>query len=90
MYRIWFALAFAAVVVNPASAQNYSKNWIECAKELGWQLDPAGTRKLSNGHTLTLWRPQSEAQQAVFNDCVARKANLAAKPGTKGQPQVSR
>jgi hypothetical protein len=35
MYKIWFGLAFAAVVVNPASAQNYNKNWLECAKELG-------------------------------------------------------
>jgi hypothetical protein len=90
MYRICFALAFAAGVVNPASAQNYSKNWFECAKELGWQRNPAGTQKLSDGRTLTMWRPHSEAQQAVFNDCVARKASLAAKPGAKGQPRVSR
>jgi len=32
MYKIWFGLAFAAIVVNPASAQDYRKNWIECAK----------------------------------------------------------
>jgi len=38
MYKIWFGLAFAAIVVSPASAQDYHKNWIECAKELGWQL----------------------------------------------------
>ena len=89
MCKIWFGLAFAAIVVSPASAQNYSKNWLECAKELGWQLNPAGTQKLSDGRTLTMWRPQSEAQQAVFNDCVARKASLAAKPAAKGQPRVS-
>jgi hypothetical protein len=90
MHKIWFAIAFAAVVGSPASAQNYSKNWIECAKELGWQPVPSGTRKLSDGHTLTLWMPHSEAQQAAFNDCVARKASPAAKPGAKGQPGVSR
>ena len=36
MYKIWFGLVFAAIVVNPAPAQNYNKNWVECAKELGW------------------------------------------------------
>jgi hypothetical protein len=90
MYRIWFALASAAVVVNPASAQNYNKNWVECAKELGWQPVPSATRKLSDGRTLTLSSPHSEAQQAAFNDCVARKASLAAKPGAKGQRGVLR
>jgi hypothetical protein len=36
------------------------------------------------------WRVQSEAQQAVLNDCVARKASLAGKPSAKGAPRVSR
>jgi len=89
MYKIWFGLAFAAIVVNPASAQDYRKNWIECAKELGWQPDPL-VRKLSDGRTLTMWRWNNEAQQATFNDCVARKASLAPKPSAKGQPRVSR
>ena len=88
MYKIWFGLAFAAIVVNPASAQDYRKNWIECAKELGWQIDHV--QKLSDGRTLQMWRWQSEAQQATFNDCVARKASLAPKPCAKGQPRVSR
>ena len=52
MYKILFGLAFAAIVVNPASAQNYHKNWVECAKELGWQPDPL-VQKLSDGRTLT-------------------------------------
>jgi hypothetical protein len=62
IYKIWFGLTFAAIVITPASAQNYNKNWVECAKELGWQPVPSGTRKLSDGRTLTLWSPHSEAQ----------------------------
>ncbi len=89
MYKIWFGLAFAAIVVNPASAQDYHKNWVECAKELGWQPDML-VRKLSDGRTLQMWTWQNEAQQATFNDCVARKASLASKPSAKGQPRVSR
>jgi hypothetical protein len=88
MRKIWFGLAFAAIVVNPASTQDYRKNWIECAKELGWQPDML-VRKLSDGRTLQMWTWQNEAQQATFNDCVARKASLASKPSAKGQPRVS-
>ena len=89
MYKIWFGLAFAAMVVNPASAQDYHKNWVECAKELGWQQDML-VQKLSGGRTLTMWTWQNEAQQATFNDCVARKASLASKPSAKGHPRGSR
>ncbi len=88
MYKIWFGLVFAVMVVNPAPAQNYHRNWVECAKELGWQLDH--TQKLSNGRSLQMWMWQNEAQQATFNDCVARKASLAPKSSAKGQPRVSR
>ncbi len=89
MYKIWFGLVFAAIVVNSASAQDYHKNWVECAKELGWQPDML-VRKLSDGRMLQMWTWQNEAQQATFNDCVARKASLAPKPSAKGQPRVSR
>jgi len=89
MYKIWFALALGAIVVNPASAQDYSKNWTECAKELGWKPDPL-VQKLSGGRTLQMWTWQNEAQEATFKDCVARKANLAPKPSAKGKPRVSR
>jgi hypothetical protein len=89
MQKIWFAVAFAAIVVNPASAQDYSKNWAECAKELGWQPDPL-VQKLSDGRTLRMWTWQNEAQQATFNDCVARKARPAPKPSAKGKPGVLR
>ena len=45
MRKFWFGLAFAAMLISPASAQDYHRNWVECAKELGWQLDH--TQKLS-------------------------------------------
>ena len=32
MYKIWFGLAFAAIVFNPVSAQDHGKNWAECVK----------------------------------------------------------
>jgi hypothetical protein len=91
MYKICLALAFASMVVGPASAQDYRKNFAECVKELGLQPDPSYTHKVeSTGRTLRRWYFHSEAQAAVFNDCVARKASLADKPGAKGQPRVSR
>jgi hypothetical protein len=91
MYKIWFGLAFAAIVFDPASAQDYRRNFAECVKELGLQPDPSYTHKIeSTGRTLRRWYFHSEAQAAVFNDCVARRASLAAKPGAKGPPPVSR
>jgi hypothetical protein len=90
MYKILVGLTFAAIVANPASAQNYSKNWIECAKELGWQPDPL-VQKLSSGRTLTKWNwTYNEAQVAAHSDCVARKARLAPQPPATRQPRVSR
>ena len=76
MPKIWLGLAFAALIANPAPAQNYSKNFVDCAKELGLQPD-IGTQKLSDGRVLRSWYFNSEAQEATFNDCVARKASLA-------------
>jgi hypothetical protein len=92
MCKIWLGLAFAAIVVNPASAQDYHRNFAECVKELGLQPDPSYGHKIQSegGRVLRRWYFHSEAQAAVFNDCVARKASLAAKAGTKGQPRVSR
>jgi hypothetical protein len=91
MHKICFALAFAAMVVGSASAQDYSKNFAECVKELGLQPDPSYTHKIQpTGRVLRRWYFHSEAQAAVFNDCVARKASRAAKPGAKDQPPVSR
>jgi len=86
MHKTWFALAFVAVVVNPASAQDYHKNFAECVKELGLEPDVGYTHKLgpeAGNRTLRRWYFRSEAQAAVFNDCVARKASLATKPAAK-------
>jgi len=94
MRKIWFGLAFAAIIVNPASAQDYHKNFAECAKEVGLFFDPSYTHKLQSGgdggRVLRRWYFHSEAQQATFNDCLARKASLAAKPSPKGPQRVSR
>jgi hypothetical protein len=84
MYKICFAGAFAAMVIGPASAQDYRKNFNECARELGLRLDPSYTHKIeSTGRTLRRWYFHSEAQAAVFNDCVARKAKNAPKPSAQ-------
>ena len=82
MYKFWFGLAFAAIVVSPASAQDYRKNWAECVKELGLEPDPSYSHKIQSegGRELRRFYFRSEAQAAVFNDCVARKASLASKP----------
>jgi hypothetical protein len=88
MRKFWFGLAFAAMLISPASAQDYHRNWVECAKELGWQLDHS--QKLGDGRTLTMWRWQNEAQQATFNDCVARKASVASKPSGNVRQRTSR
>ena len=93
MRLIWFGLAFAAIVVNPVFAQDYNRNLAECLKENGLQPDPSYSQKLQSdpGHrVLRMWYPHSEAQFAVINDCVARKASLAPKPSAKRQRRVSR
>jgi hypothetical protein len=89
MRKIWFGLAFAAILINPASAQDYRKNFAECVKELGLQSDPSYTHKLQDGRVVSRWYAHSEAQPALFNDSLARKASLASKPSARGQPRVS-
>jgi hypothetical protein len=92
MCKILVGLAFAAIVFNPASAQDYRKNWAECVKELGLEPDPSYSHKIQSegGRELRRFYFRSEAQAAVFNDCVARKASLAPKPSPKGAQRVSR
>jgi hypothetical protein len=94
MRKTWFGLAFAAIMVYPASAQDYHRNFAECAKEVGLFFDPSYTHKLqgadASGRVLRRWYFHSEAQQATFNDCLARKASLAPKPSAKGPQRVSR
>ena len=89
MRRIWFGLAFAAIIAEPASAQDYRKNFVECAKELGLYRDVGYTQKLQSGAVLGRWYYNSEAQRMAFDDCVARKASLARQPSAKG-PRASR
>ena len=85
MYKIWFGLVFVAIVVNPASAQDYSKNIAECVREVGLDPDPYTNKIQSDGgREHRRWYFRNEAQEAVFNDCVARKASLAPKPSAKG------
>jgi hypothetical protein len=83
MNKIWFGLAFAVMVAGPAPAQNYHKNLAECTKELGLQADPGNPYKLSDGRLSHRWYFHSEAQEAAFSDCVARKAG-------SGSPAASR
>jgi hypothetical protein len=93
MHKIWFGLAFAALIARPAPAQDYQKNFVECTKELGLQPDAGYAQRVQSdagGRVLRRWYFRSEAQQAVFNDCVARKASLARTPSAKGPPRVSR
>jgi hypothetical protein len=88
MYKILPGLALAAIIAQPALAQDYRKNFVECARELGLNIDTTSSQKLQSGGALRTWRLYNEAQQAVFNDCVARKASLANanKPSTPSKP----
>ena len=87
MQKVWFGLAFAAaaMIASPAPAQDYHRNFVECAKELGLDPDAGYTHTLQDGRTLRRWYLRSEAQSAAFNDCVARKASLAPRPAAKGR-----
>jgi hypothetical protein len=89
MDKIWFGLIFAALIAQPASAQDYHKNFVECTKELGMRRD-VGIQRLSDGRVVGRWYFQSEAQQALFSDCVARKASLTSKPSAKAAQRTSR
>jgi hypothetical protein len=92
MHKIWLGLAFAAIIANPALAQDHQKNFLECIKELGLTPDVGYAQKVESagGRVLHRWYIYNEQQQAVFSDCVARKASLAPKPSAKGPPRVSR
>lgn len=74
MYKILVGLTFAAMVATPALAQDYRKNFHECAKETGMWRDTAYTHKLQDGRIAGRYRANSQAQQMAFHDCLARKA----------------
>jgi len=92
MRKIWFGLALAAIIANPAPAQDYRRNFAECLKELGFNPDVGYAPKIQSegGRVLRRWYLYNEAQMAVLNDCVTRKASLAPKPTAKGRQRVSR
>jgi len=92
MHKIWFGIALAGLIAGPASAQDYNKNFVECLKEIGLHPDPGYVQKLQSDpahRTLRMWYLQNDAQAAVINDCVTRKANLARNPSASRKPRAS-
>lgn len=92
MHKIWLGLAFAAVIAMPAAAQNYHKNFAECAKEAGLYLDTSYTHKLqadAGGRTLRRWYFRGEPQRMAFENCLVRKAKEAPTPSPKGSQRTS-
>ncbi len=83
MRKILVGLAFIALISKPALAQDYHKNFRECAKEHGLYLDVAYTHKLQNGRVLRRFRAHGTAQMTAFNDCLARKASLPSEPRSR-------
>jgi hypothetical protein len=75
--RLWLGLAFAALIAQPASAQNYRRNFVKCTKELGLQADPSYALKLQSepGRVTQRWFFRNEHHQMAFTDCIARKAS---------------
>ena len=68
MRKIWFGLAyaaFAAVIAEPAPAQDRHKNFVECTKDLGLQIDP-NAQRLQDGCVSRRWYFNSEAQEVAF------------------------
>jgi hypothetical protein len=55
MHKTLVGLALAALIANPATAQDYRRNFVECAKELGLNLDPNYIQKLQDGRTVRQW-----------------------------------
>ena len=93
MRNIWFGMAFAALIAHPAVAQDYHKNFAECAKEFGLYPDTSYTHKLqadAGGRTLRRWYFRGEPQRLAFEDCLVRKAKLAPQPSPKRTQRVSR
>src|SRR6266849_4280592 len=87
MYKIWFGLAFAALIASPAPAQDHRKNFHECAKEIGLNPDVSYTHRLqpdAGGRVIRRYRANGQAQQTAFYDCLARKATLVPKPSAMG------
>jgi hypothetical protein len=83
MCKVWLGLAFVAIVsAQPTSAQEYRKNFVECAKAVGFNPPVTGGRPRK-------WHYHSEIQNVAFMDCVTRKERLAPTSSAKGGPRVS-
>jgi hypothetical protein len=92
MRKIWFGIGLATLIAGPAPAQDYNKNFVECLREAGLQPDPGYAQKVQSdpgNRTLRRWYLHSEAQAAVINDCVARKASLARNSSVGRKPRGS-
>ena len=88
MRQILLGLAFVAIIAMPVAAQNYHKNFRECAKEIGLYPDASYTHKLqaeAGGHTLRRWYFRGEAQRMAFEDCLVRRSKLAPQQSAKGK-----
>ena len=71
MHKILFGLAFAAMIADPALAQNYRKNFDECTKEVGLNPDVGYTHRLQSdagGRVIRRYYANGQAQQMAFND----------------------
>jgi hypothetical protein len=93
MRKICFAVAFTALIVHPAAAQSYNKNFVECAKEVGLYLDTSYTHKLqadAGGRTLRRWYFRGEPQRMAFENCLLRKAKEAPEPTAKRSQRALR
>jgi hypothetical protein len=92
MRKIWFGpafVAFAAIIAEPAPAQDNHRSVVECAKELGLQLDP-NAQRLQDGRGLRRWYFHSEAQEGGIQRLCHPESESPSKPSAKGPSRVSR
>lgn len=92
MHKIWFGVAFAALIAAPAAAQDYKRNFVECLREMGLTPDPSYTLRLRSnpGHVTRGFYLHSDAQQMAIDNCVTRKASAAPNPSGKGTARETR
>ena len=74
--RLWLGLAFAALIAQPASAQNYRRNFVKCTKELGLQADPSYALKLQSepGRVFPKRTPSDGVHRSRRSDSKCRTA----------------
>jgi len=69
MHKIWFGLAFAAIMANPAPAQDYNKNFAECVKELGLNPDVGYAQRVQSEGGPRLQAPPGCGAGRWRNEC---------------------